>query len=91
MQSHRAETEPKRSNNPGPTKTRTITTNWNQMPHWALLGARDVRHLTGLSNTALNCRLKECSFPVPSKHGKDRVWSLGQVREWCRSITGESA
>ena len=88
MAIHRQEPEPRRSNKPGPVKTRTKTADWEQMPEWALLNLRDVLHVTGLSNTALDARIADGSFPQPSKHGKNRVWSLGQVRAWCLAVTG---
>jgi predicted DNA-binding transcriptional regulator AlpA len=70
----------------GPTKARAIRTDWDAMPSWTLLQRRDVCHVTGLSPSALNARLKEGSFPMYVRHGKDRVWQLSAVREWCEAV-----
>lgn len=86
----RKETAPTRTHAPGSTKTRAATTDWENMPGWTLCSVRDIMHLTGLSKTALNERIADGRFPQPSKHGKDRVWSLGQVRTWCQSVIGEA-
>ena len=96
MPSLRQEPEPKRSkNNPAALKSRRAVGDWatvpnyDKLPDWALLGVSEVGVVTGMSRTALDARVAEGSFPKPSKHGKNRVWSLGQVRAWCLSVTGE--
>lgn len=96
MATTRQETEPKRSkNNPTALKSRRAVGDWStvpdydKLPDWALLGVAEVGVVTGMSRTALDQRVESGSFPKPSYHGKNRVWSLGQVRAWCLSVAGE--
>ncbi|SLN09971.1 hypothetical protein ROJ8625_00131 [Roseivivax jejudonensis] len=89
----RQEVEPARSYNTAPVNSARARSDWNTMPDydrlpmWSLIGVSEVSILTGLSRTALDARLAEGTFPAPSKHGKNRVWSLQQVRNWCVSVT----
>ena len=65
---------------------------WSQMPDYAklpdysLLGIAEVSILTGMSISVIERRIKNNQFAAPNYHGKDRIWSLGYVRQWCEQF-----
>lgn len=65
---------------------------WSQMPDYAklpdysLIGIAEVSILTGMSISVVERRVKDGNFAAPNYHGKDRVWSLGYVRQWCEQF-----
>lgn len=90
MAAKRQEIEPLRSYTDGVMRKRIHSVDWSTAPDWALVKISEVEILSGMSRTALALRLKEGTFPAPSKHGKDRCWSLGSIRRWCQAVTAES-
>lgn len=96
--SQEQEAAPKRSytSTPRPiaaiTKSRTVAADWAKMPDyerlpdWTLLSISEVELLSGMSRSVIDRRVKEGVFAAPKYHGKDRVWSLGYVRQWCRQF-----
>jgi predicted DNA-binding transcriptional regulator AlpA len=66
--------------------------NWSKMPDydrlpdWALLNMSEVAVLTGMAHSAIERRIREGSLAPPSKHGKNRVYSLGYIRQWCEKF-----
>ena len=73
-------------------KGRRQVTDWStvadfdRLPDWALIGLNEVGLLTGMSRTAIERRVAEGVMPAPRKHGQNRVWALGAIRAWCRSV-----
>jgi predicted DNA-binding transcriptional regulator AlpA len=59
---------------------------YERLPHWALVNMSEVAVLTGMAHSAIERRIREGSFAPPNKHGKNRVWSLGYVRQWCEQF-----
>lgn len=90
----RQEVAPKRGYNATPIKGRNNVADWDavpdfsRLPDWTLLGISEVKLLTGLSDTAIGGRVKDGSFPPPGTHGKNRVWRLVDIRDWCNAVAG---
>lgn len=61
-----------------------------KLPPEALLGARSVATLCGMSPAVLDRRIKAGAFPPPVYHGRNRLWAYGTVVEWLRSLNSQS-
>lgn len=59
---------------------------YSRLPDYALLGISEVAVITGMSHSVIEKRVKDGRFAAPKYHGKDRVWSLGYVRQWCEQF-----
>ena len=55
---------------------------YSRLPDYALLGLSEVAVITGMSHSVVERRVAAGEFAAPKKHGKNRVWSLGYVRQW---------
>lgn len=69
---------------PGPDYSRMP--DYEKLPSFTLLGVSEVVLITGMGKSALERRIKDGDFPKARKNGKDRVWPLGVVREWCEAM-----
>ncbi len=59
---------------------------YDKLPDFALIDAAEVSLITGMSPAVLKRRIEEGQFASPNYHGRNRVWSLGYVRGWCRKL-----
>ncbi len=59
---------------------------YEKLPGFTLIGISEVQILTGMSRSVVERRIKAGQFPAARKNGKDRVWPLGVVREWCERM-----
>jgi predicted DNA-binding transcriptional regulator AlpA len=56
---------------------------YDALPDWALIGIAEVTMLTRCGKTKIERLIESGLFAKPGKHGKDRVWPVGYVRQWC--------
>lgn len=52
------------------------------LPDQALLNASQIRKLCSMSPAVLDRRIAEGRFPLPSYHGRNRVWPWAKVKAW---------
>ncbi len=57
------------------------------MPDWVLLGMANWPVDWPFAHRARRAH-NLGTFPAPGYHGKNRVWRLSEVRDWCLAVTG---
>lgn len=56
------------------------------LPDWSLVGLAEVALLTRTSKSKLERMIINGQFEPPRRHGNNRVWSLGYIRQWCTAV-----
>ena len=61
---------------------RSMQIDFASLPDQALINASQVRTLCSMSPAVLDRRIAQGRFPMPSYHGRNRVWSWAKVKAW---------
>lgn len=59
---------------------------YDKLPDWALVDKSEVALLTSMSHSVIDRRVANGEFMQPKKHGKNLVWPVGYVRDWCKGV-----
>ena len=62
---------------------------YDRLPDWTLITMAEVGMLTSMSHTSIEKKVKEGEFRAPVRHGRNRMWHLGYVREWIKGLIPE--